>query len=495
MKHVNGLCLRAICLTILCTGLLCGCAPGVVPVRSTRVGAAPLAGVAIDPDTGVRKVVVNPCSDEETAQAAAALLEAGAFTREELDGLDWDSPVSRAMFIRLTVGAFGAPIPAQEHFETWYAPYVKAGYVAGLFADSTEDMSFTPTDGFRMGDRSYAEMEQPIIRYDAAAILAHALPAGEGAEPAPADLDPELPALLQREVRLAAATGLIPLLEDGGFYGESHISVGQALVCAYRMMREGRRSAIGQTEETLPVGQVLQQQGRIVHAGGEIVRADGTKVSYTNSAEALVNAYRAGNRVIEFDLLQTADGHLACIHNWRSSYAPQITDNVPLTLAQWLQADPLQEFTPLCLESLADFMRQHPDLYVVTDVKDDNAAAAGIIAAACPDLLDRFVIQIYNDGEYEAVRRAGFSNIIYTLYNLSRAKKADTDHWTEFAAGHTLVGYAYPLEWFEMENYTEEMRKTGAPLFVHTVNGDEETRGCYEAGITAVYTDNITWGD
>ena len=188
--------------------------------------------------------------------------------------------------------------------------------------------------------------------------------------------------------------------------------------------------------------------------------------------------------------MQTADGRLACIHKWNSSYAPQITDGVPITLAQWLEADLLGELTPLCLESLADFMRQHPDLYVVTDVKDDNIGAVEIIAAVCPDLLDRFVVQIYSDREYEAVRQAGISNIIYTLYNLSGAEKADTDHWVEFAAEYSLVGYAYPLEWFKMDGYNEAMKETGVPLFVHTVNGREEMEMCYDAGITAIYTDH-----
>ena len=88
------------------------------------------------------------------------------------------------------------------------------------------------------------------------------------------------------------------------------------------------------------------------------------------------------------------------------------------------------------------------------------------------------------------MRQAGISNIIYTLYNLSGAEKADTDHWVEFAAEYSLVGYAYPLEWFKMDGYNEAMKETGVPLFVHTVNGREEMEMCYDAGITAIYTDH-----
>lgn len=473
--------------------LLSGCAPSVVPPRNVDVQADPLAGAVIDPDSGYRRAAGTTCSEEEVAHAAAALVAAGVLTQAELETLELDEPVSRAVWVRLIVGAFGVQLPVREQYETWYAPYVKAGYDLGLFADSTVDMSFTPTDGFRRGDRGYAEMEQPITRYDAAAVLAHAsVPAEETGLLELPDLDPELSALLQAEVRQVVDAALLPPLEDGGFHGDSYISVGQALVCACKTMERGRMHAPQQTGSIPSVEDILKQQRRVVHAGGQIARENGRVLTYTNSAEALVNAYRAGNRILEFDFLQTADGHLACIHNWRSSYAPQITDDVPLTLAQWVQVDLFGEFTPLCLESLADFMRQHPDFYVVTDVKDDNAVAARVIADTCPDLKDRFVIQIYDDWEYNAVRQAGMPNIIYTLYNLSRAKRTDTNHWVEFAGQHALVGYAYPVKMEGLEAYTAEMKKAGIPLLVHTVDEAEKIAECYEAGITAVYTDLVS---
>ncbi len=41
-----------------------------------------------------------------------------------------------------------------------------------------------------------------------------------------------------------------------------------------------------------------------------------------------------------------------------------------------------------------------------------------------------------------------------------------------------------------MDGYNEAMKETGVPLFVHTVNGREEMEMCYDAGITAIYTDH-----
>ena len=140
---------------------------------------------------------------------------------------------------------------------------------------------------------------------------------------------------------------------------------------------------------------------------------------------------------MEFDFMQTSDGRLACIHDWIRAVSPAITDGVPLSLDEWLQTEVYGEFTPLCLESLVGFMREHPDLYIVTDVKNHNAAAAAIIAETCPDFMDRFVIQIYKDSGYDEIAALGFRHIIYIHCIICPpTDKRDTAHLSEFAAEH-----------------------------------------------------------
>lgn len=454
-------------------------------------GCAPAGGEAPPPAPAAEEEPVmtpNPHSAEVTAQAAAALEAAGV----PAEDLPPDEPVSRARFICLAVGALGAELPEADTAvpgETWYAPYVKAGYAAGLFADSRTDMSFTPTDGFFMGERGYADMEKPISRYDAAAIAAHAAPPAE-TETVFTDAGEiaGLPELLQTELQAAAA--FLPPLEDGSFQGDGLLSGGEALVCARRLMESGRISPPA-PEVSPGAEQVLKEDRRIIHAGGYITSPAGKGRTYTNSAEALVNAYRAGNRVVELDFMWTSDGRLAGTHDWLSAVSPAITDGVPLPLEEWMRADVYEEFTPLCLESLAGFMREHPDLYVVTDVKVQNAAAAAVIAETCPDLKDRFIIQIYQDSEYDQVADLGFPSIIYTLYNLPPEDKRDTEHLTAFAAEHPLLGYTYPDALRDVWRYTARMKNTGVMLFVHTINDRDEIQTCYAEGFTAVYTDNV----
>ncbi|MBR5445067.1 MAG: hypothetical protein IKV57_03030 [Clostridia bacterium] len=223
----------------------------------------------------------------------------------------------------------------------------------------------------------------------------------------------------------------------------------------------------------------------ITHAAGAI---DG--MAGSNSLEALTGAYEAGCRYIEIDFQFTADGDLACIHDWYRQYTSAVPeDGTALTLEAFQNCRIYDKYTPLWLDSLADFMTAHPDLYIITDIKTDNPQAAAIIGERYPELTDRFIIQIYNGDEYDAVREAGFDHIIYTLYMLDWNSKTDTKALCEYAAGHPLLGFTFSYELCDVDGYVKGMMKAGIPLYVHTVNGDEEQLKYFEMGISGIYTD------
>ena len=461
-----------ILLAVLCMQPLSGCAqiqdtpsqtPAPIPVKEVPVSS-------------------SPYSEELMAEAASALQAAGI-----LEGpIMFDDSISRAAFIRLIVSALGAALPEPEvgtPNETWYAPYVQAGYTMGLFADSSESLSFTPTDGFCMEDRGYRDMDLPISCQDAAVILSRVLLSKDDR------LSAEEQEQLSEEAPENWPDSFPLLLVDT--QDETSLSCGEAVVCAWHLSEMDVPLPFAVEEPVPSAEEVLRDSGRIIHAGGAVAGTDGIVYTYTNSAESLVNTYRAGHRVIELDFMQTSDGHLAGTHDWLDSVAPSIIDGQPLSLEAWLQAEIQGGLTPLCLESVADFMREHPDLYVVTDVKDGNIAAATIISQTCPDLMDRFLVQIYDDSQYQPIRRLGFPHIIYTLYNLSPEDKRDVPHLAEFSATHPLLGYTFPDALLDEPYYTERMSEIGVMLFVHTINDTEKMETCYKEGITAVYTDRI----
>lgn len=233
----------------------------------------------------------------------------------------------------------------------------------------------------------------------------------------------------------------------------------------------------------------------IIHAAGRLTGVDkeGTTRTYdgSNSLEGLEQCADAGCEVIEIDFNFTSDGYLACIHDWYTEYADEITNNVPLTLDEFLECKIYRNFTPIWLGDIVDFLRENDGTYIVTDIKDNNVAGAAAIAEYAPDLKNRFIVQIYDESEYDAVRELGFEYIVYTLYRLEWAPKVDWRALGEFSKTHPLIGFTFSYELCSVDGYVEGMLKSGTPLYIHTVNGDEEQKPYFDMGITGIYTDDV----
>ncbi len=230
----------------------------------------------------------------------------------------------------------------------------------------------------------------------------------------------------------------------------------------------------------------LQEDIRyIIHAAGTLDGLDGS-----NSLEGLTKSVEAGCKYIELDFQFTADGELACIHDWYTQYTDAIPENgTALTLDAFQNCKIYGTYTPLWLDSLATFLEEHPDIYIITDIKDRNVEGAAKIAADYPHLTDRFIVQIYDGSEYDPVREAGFEHIIYTLYRLDWHGKTDTAALSAFAAEHPLLAYTFSYELCDVEGYVDGMKNAGVPLYIHTVNGETEQEMYFEMGIDGIYTD------
>ena len=233
----------------------------------------------------------------------------------------------------------------------------------------------------------------------------------------------------------------------------------------------------------------------VFHAAGRLEGIDdaGNLRDYdgSNSLEGLAQCAECGRRpaAVELDFNFTADGQLACIHDWYTEYADGIEDGVPLTLGDFLAVRIYRNFTPAWIGDAADWLRSNPGTYIVTDIKDDNIAGCRAVAEACPDLLNRFVVQIYDESEYDAVREMGFEYVVYTLYRLDWNAKTDWRALGKFAASHPLIGFTFSWELCSVEGYVDGMLRSGVPLYVHTVNEGEEAY--FDMGIAGVYTDIV----
>ena len=236
------------------------------------------------------------------------------------------------------------------------------------------------------------------------------------------------------------------------------------------------------------VAEVPPRPPVIAHAGGSVAGAH-----LTNSLEALNANYDRGLRWFELDFLWTRSGELVAFHDWDRTYLRLFdrNDGPPGTAREFSDLKMLGGLTPLTLESLSTWMLEHPDAYVVTDIKENNIAGLEVMRKVMPELLDRLVPQIFRPDEHEAAKSLGFDRIIYSLYRswinpiliLWFVRRADLFAVT---IRKTRIG------WF---NIGQRINRLGTPVYAHTVNDRDEVEALAEQGATGVYSDSLRPAD
>lgn len=231
----------------------------------------------------------------------------------------------------------------------------------------------------------------------------------------------------------------------------------------------------------------------IIHAGGFIETRDGGKADYTNSYDALINMYEKGNRICEIDIKKLRDGTLVCAHGTDDGLLANGTDLYGnATGEEFLSSKIYSEFSPMSVENLAGFMRQHPDLLIVTDVKSSNIDVCKLLAEKYPDLRRQFVIQIYHADEYEAIQRLGFPYIIFTMY-MTEPEERNIWKLAKFGEEHELIGFTFPKHYFSLK-LRIAMASAGTPFFFHTINDYAEMeRYLNKRYVFGIYTDQVTF--
>ena len=245
--------------------------------------------------------------------------------------------------------------------------------------------------------------------------------------------------------------------------------------CAASMVSTTYQSFKKSTIDTLPK--------TIIHACGEIGGVVGS-----NSLEALNATYEKGYRFIEIDFVLSSDGVPVCLHDWSKYYSLQLTDK-PVTKAQFEKVILFGKYTSMTLDSLAEWMKEHDDAYIITDIKEDNLNVLRRIARKHPEIIGNIIPQIYQYDEYVPVRALGYSNIILTLYRLpTYFDKANAEYNSTFAANHGLLAVTADAT-LANSNFVNSFVSKGIPLYVHTVNDEAAQQKFFSMGVTGVYTD------
>ena len=138
------------------------------------------------------------------------------------------------------------------------------------------------------------------------------------------------------------------------------------------------------------------------------------------------------------------------------------------------------------MEELASWLVEHPDAFIVTDIKQDNLDGLGHIRKTYPHICRQIIPQIYNFDEYGPAKELGFDNLILTLY----ATKYEDEALLEFVREHPLLVVTMPIE----------RARTGLPLklgdmgifvYTHTVNQTQLVDELKINGVNGFYTDFI----
>lgn len=172
---------------------------------------------------------------------------------------------------------------------------------------------------------------------------------------------------------------------------------------------------------------IAVDQPLIAHGGGGL-----PTTTYANNLEAIDLAAKHGFELIELDF-GMVDGELVIGHEGH------------------LQSD-------LTVEQLLDWLRSHPGVQIVTDMKRDNVERLSLLKAAAGDDISRFIPQVYSLDEVDLVTALGYPEPILTIYQMAKPVDVDLVNNTPLRAV-TAPRDAMPL--------------TGAikhPVYLHTVN-------------------------
>ena len=249
-----------------------------------------------------------------------------------------------------------------------------------------------------------------------------------------------------------------------------------------------------QSSRPVPSRKVL-----IAHAGGGI----GEHV-YTNSLEAMDRSAELGFKFIELDFMQLKNGDVILLHDWGGTYKNNFAQGQeikydglvksvdwPKSGAEFSREKMLNGLTPMDLDALIDWMKNHPDVFIITDVKSERIPGLRKIRDFAGDLAPRFIAQIFAPDQYEPARALGFENIILTVFMLGEPLRISVEDLGDFCRKNDLFALTMPDSWFAEDTF-ERLGTIHTPLFLHTTNGEKRAEHFFSAGVQGLYTDYLT---
>ena len=223
----------------------------------------------------------------------------------------------------------------------------------------------------------------------------------------------------------------------------------------------------------------------IAHAGGQLGGH-----TYTNAIDAMENSYNHGIRLMEMDFDWSIDNKLVGMHSWDGFVTKFF--NVPskaYTYDEYENFKMINGWQQSTLQKLNDWFANHPDAYLITDIKGNNVEGLRILKERYPKLAEKTIPQIYQLSEYEQVKELGYDNIILTLYII----RSTDDEIVEFAKNNELFAVTMPV--FKAQtNLPQRLKELGVYVYSHTINSLEQGEALEKFGVSGFYSD-LPWND
>ena len=159
----------------------------------------------------------------------------------------------------------------------------------------------------------------------------------------------------------------------------------------------------------------------IAHAGGGIKNK---KLTYLNSKEGFLMAYKRGVRLFEFDIMLTSDQDIVATHNF-AEYTWSINNRKKLK--EYKKANP----TAISFRDILSLVKSYKDITILLDTKEMDYNTINIyeivhnqITTRDDTLLNRFIPQIYNEATYKHIdAHCKFNQYIFATYKTDLTAK------------------------------------------------------------------------
>lgn len=204
--------------------------------------------------------------------------------------------------------------------------------------------------------------------------------------------------------------------------------------------------------------------------------------------------------MFEADLCSTADNVQVLRHDWNSTFDSTLKKGIAPTFDEFLNSSVYGSYSPMSLWNLFEYMEKNPDIWIITDSKnteyDEVVEQFQTIVSMAEkhsqkELLNRLIIQIYNDEMLDAVKSVyPFEHFIYTCYIRGTS---NMDELIRFCSENNIPVITVPTwNWNNDHAARKALQNSDMKVFVHTINDTAEMETYLNQGVWGFYTDYVT---